>query len=65
MSSKPELITIRDTLTIRKVLRDGRCIALCSWKDGEWKVEVFASKGHALKFADENKMEVVDVDVTR
>jgi hypothetical protein len=48
----------RDRMFIRSIFPDGRCTVLCAWKDGEWKVEVFASEAHALNFADQHNMEV-------
>ena len=53
-----ESITI-PKLHIRYELVDGRVSALCVWPDGEWKVEIFASRGHAMAFAKANSMEVI------
>jgi len=52
---------IRNRMHIRHKFQDGRCNCLLSWADGEWKVEIFASEAHARNFADEHKMEVIDV----
>lgn len=52
---------MRDRMIIRYSYPDGRTAALCSWADGEWKVEIFASEAHARNFADEHNMEISDV----
>jgi len=49
-----------DRMYIRYVMDDGRCNVLCSWADGEWKVEIFASEAHARQFADQHNMEVTN-----
>jgi len=48
----------KDSLHVQDILADGRVIALCSWADGEWKTEVFASLAHSLDFAAKHNMEV-------
>jgi hypothetical protein len=55
---------VRNILVIRYILPDGRTNTLCSWADGEWKVEVFASEAHARDFAAANQMEVIDASRT-
>ena len=50
----------RDRMYIQHTDNVGRTTVLCSWKDGEWKTEVFASEAHALDFADQHHMEVND-----
>lgn len=54
--------SIPPKLHIRFKLVDGRVSTLCVWPDGEWKVEIFASKAHAELFAKANSMEVIDHD---
>jgi hypothetical protein len=50
-------------LHFRFSYEDGRVNALCVWPDGEWKVEIFASKEHALKFAKQHNMEIHDHEI--
>jgi hypothetical protein len=53
---------IPDRMHIRFCLRDGRTNTLLAWSDGEWKVEIFGSKEHAIRFAKAHNMEVIDHD---
>jgi len=55
---------IRNKMFMRATLPDGRTAVLCSWADGEWKVEIFASEAHARDFADKHNMEVTDARST-
>jgi hypothetical protein len=58
MMEKDLELYIPRKLVLRHEYPDGRVSTLCVWEDGEWKVEIFASAAHALKFAEENQMEV-------
>lgn len=42
---------------IRYELIDGRCSCLVVWPDGEFKVEIFASREHVNKFVREHEKE--------
>ena len=59
---KPPALTPVSKLHVRYCNEDGRCSTLIAWDDGEWKVEIFASVEHAIKFAKENKLEVIRHD---
>jgi hypothetical protein len=61
MPSEEVQLDIPPRLHIRYILPDGRCSTLIVWPDGDWKVEVFASKDHILKFVEQYPtMEIID-----
>lgn len=51
--------TTRPRLTFRTLYRDGRVSCLLTLPDGNWKVEIFGSRGAAENFAIQNGFDLI------